>query len=295
MNTLHFKYAIEVEKTGSITKAADNLYMGQPSLSKAIKELEEDLHIEIFQRSSKGMVPTEEGAEFLRYAKNILSQIENMERISKRGTAGTRTISLSLPSSGYLLGAAASFGKEVLAEEVNLEIAEMASKEILDRAAERKCTFGVLRFPEIYESYFLQNCQNKDLKMEDIWVFDQVVVHSKDAKEKLGQATEILCKDFLGSGYEWEEKRVSRRRKMEISGFYNALAFLSENPNTYMRTEPLVKVLLDRYGLVMEQEESRVRYKDVLLYSKDHVFTLLERKLVNKIYEWKNWAAFLCR
>ena len=65
MNTLHFKYALEVEKTGSITQAADNLYMGQPSLSKAIKELEDTLNIEIFKRSPRGMVPTEEGARFL--------------------------------------------------------------------------------------------------------------------------------------------------------------------------------------------------------------------------------------
>ena len=40
MNILHLRYALEVEKTGSITHAADNLYVGQPNLSKAIKELE---------------------------------------------------------------------------------------------------------------------------------------------------------------------------------------------------------------------------------------------------------------
>ena len=48
MNLLHLKYAVEIEKTGSITKAANNLFMGQPNLSKAIKELENEIGITIF-------------------------------------------------------------------------------------------------------------------------------------------------------------------------------------------------------------------------------------------------------
>ena len=68
MNTLHLKYAVEVERTRSISKAAENLFMAQPNLSKAIKELEDSLGITIFQRTSKGVVPTQQGAEFLKYA-----------------------------------------------------------------------------------------------------------------------------------------------------------------------------------------------------------------------------------
>ena len=53
MNLQHLKYAVEVEKTGSITQAAENLYMGQPNLSKAIKELEGTLGVAIFKRTSR--------------------------------------------------------------------------------------------------------------------------------------------------------------------------------------------------------------------------------------------------
>ena len=58
-NLLQLKYAVEVEKTGSISKAAENLYMNQPNLSKSIRELEDDLGIAIFDRTAKGVVPTE--------------------------------------------------------------------------------------------------------------------------------------------------------------------------------------------------------------------------------------------
>ena len=65
MNLLHLKYAVEVSKTKSISKAAENLFMGQPNLSRAIRELEESLGIVIFERSTKGNSVTEAGAEFL--------------------------------------------------------------------------------------------------------------------------------------------------------------------------------------------------------------------------------------
>ena len=51
MNIAHLKYAVEVEKTASITKAAENLFMGQPNLSRGIKELEETLGVKIFKLS----------------------------------------------------------------------------------------------------------------------------------------------------------------------------------------------------------------------------------------------------
>ena len=76
MNTVLLQYAVEVEKTGSITQAAGNLYRDQPNLSKAIKTLEESLGAPIFKRTPKGVVPTARGRIFLEYARNVLAQLE---------------------------------------------------------------------------------------------------------------------------------------------------------------------------------------------------------------------------
>ncbi len=78
MNLIHLKYAVEVADSGSINKAAERLFMGQPNLSRAIKELESSLGITIFDRSVKGMVPTPEGETFLGYARQILRQIDEI-------------------------------------------------------------------------------------------------------------------------------------------------------------------------------------------------------------------------
>ena len=97
MNTLHLKYAVEVEQTGSISKAAENLYMNQPHLSKTIRELEDSLGIVIFKRTPKGVIPTKKGTEFLIYAKKILAQLKEMESIYKPDTDKTQKLDISVP------------------------------------------------------------------------------------------------------------------------------------------------------------------------------------------------------
>jgi biotin operon repressor len=94
MNIQHLKYAVKVGKTGSITQVADNLYMGQPNLSKAIRELKSSMGIAIFKRTGKGVVPTKKGQEFLGYARSILSQIEEMESLYKSEKANKQRFCL---------------------------------------------------------------------------------------------------------------------------------------------------------------------------------------------------------
>ena len=67
-------YALTIAKTGSMNKAADKLFISQPTLTSAIKALEEEINITIFNRTNKGVVATEEGNEFLANARSIYTQ-----------------------------------------------------------------------------------------------------------------------------------------------------------------------------------------------------------------------------
>ncbi|MEE0866693.1 MAG: LysR family transcriptional regulator, partial [Clostridia bacterium] len=113
MNLLHLKYAVEVEKTGSINKAAENLYMNQPNLSRAIKELENSIGITIFERSARGMSITAEGEEFLRYAKKIISQVDEIEAIRKKPSLRKQRFSISVPRASYIADAFANFSNKI--------------------------------------------------------------------------------------------------------------------------------------------------------------------------------------
>ena len=78
MTLQQLHYIIGVSESGSFNKAAENLYVSQPSLTSAIKEVEKEFNISIFNRSSKGISLTQDGKEFIQYARQIYAQYENL-------------------------------------------------------------------------------------------------------------------------------------------------------------------------------------------------------------------------
>ena len=78
MTLTQLHYLIVIAKTGSLNKAAEQLYVAQPSLTSAVKELEKELGIVLLHRSGRGVTLTNDGAEFLLYAKLIYGQYENV-------------------------------------------------------------------------------------------------------------------------------------------------------------------------------------------------------------------------
>lgn len=79
MTLQQLRYAIEIANSGSMNEAAKRLFVSQPSLSNAIKELESELGITIFERNNRGISISAEGMEFLGYARQIIEQTEFME------------------------------------------------------------------------------------------------------------------------------------------------------------------------------------------------------------------------
>lgn len=80
MNLQHLRYAVEVANCRSITKAAARLFIGQPNLSRAIRELEDEFGAPLFRRTSTGMIPTVQGEAFLEHAKIILNKSGRFQR-----------------------------------------------------------------------------------------------------------------------------------------------------------------------------------------------------------------------
>lgn len=80
MTLQQLRYVIKIVECGSITEAAKQLFISQPSLSNAVKELETELSIEIFNRTAKGISLTTDGTEFLSYARQVIEQTELLEQ-----------------------------------------------------------------------------------------------------------------------------------------------------------------------------------------------------------------------
>lgn len=90
MNLQHLQYIIEIENHGSISKAAQALFVSQPYLSKILKEEEDAYGITIFARSKNGIYPTENGRLFLDMARDLLANAANFQKVFDEHREGYR-------------------------------------------------------------------------------------------------------------------------------------------------------------------------------------------------------------
>ena len=181
MNILHLKYAAEIAKTGSLNKAAENLYMGQPNLSRAIKELEANLGITIFERSARGMTVTPEGEKFIGYANKILTQIDEVEAIYKNGTSVTQNFSISVPRASYISEAFVNFSQKINQNApFDLVYKETNAMRAIKNILEADYNLGIIRYAENYDSHFRQLLAQKGLIGELVAEFNYVLIMSKE-------------------------------------------------------------------------------------------------------------------
>jgi DNA-binding transcriptional LysR family regulator len=308
MNTLHFKYALEVERTGSITQAADNLFMAQPNLSKAIKELEDTLGIPIFKRTSKGMVPTEKGEEFLVYARNILNQINEMEALYIAHNEVKQRFNIVIPRGSYISTAFTRFAAELGSQqEIDIDIKETNSIQAISDVANGDYNLGIIRYQTIHEKYFLDFLLSKELDFDPIWEFEYLAMMSKKhplasvpelSYHALSCYTEIVHGD-LGVPYlsekETKKPQAGERIKKSIYVYERGSQFdiLAQVHTTYMWVSPVPEIWLSRFDLTQRKvKEKGQKYKDALIYNKDYNFTQLDRKYLDKLYESKNEVSF---
>ncbi|HPS80927.1 MAG TPA: LysR family transcriptional regulator, partial [Candidatus Limiplasma sp.] len=170
MNIQHLRYAVEVEKTRSITEAAENLYMSQPNLSRGIRELEGVLGITIFDRTPKGIVPTAQGEEFLHYASSILAQFDEMTERYSQKSARRRMLRLSVPRSSYIAQAFARFA-QLADPSLTLDYKETNALRSIRNVTEDGYDLGIVRFQADYEKYFTDTFREKGLQYRELWSF----------------------------------------------------------------------------------------------------------------------------
>lgn len=181
MNIQYLKYVVEVDKMGSINKAAKNLYMGQPNLSAAIKELEKDLGISIFYRSKKGVFPTKEGEKFLVYAKKIISDINQLESLYTANTDSTIRFSIAACRATYITMAVSNFINDLKnKKEMTVNFNETNSLNVIHEVANGNAEIGIIRCQNIHENFFVSFLKSKNLIFEPLWEFKILLTFSEN-------------------------------------------------------------------------------------------------------------------
>lgn len=145
MNLSHLRYISEVAKTGSITKAAQNLYMGQPNLSKAIKEMEKTMGVSIFKRTSKGVEPTEKGREIVERANAVLRTADAFEADFCSKGDRTERISVRVCGSELCFKIFEEFAAIQVGQGVSFEYCRCDRERVFEDVKSGDASFGAVR------------------------------------------------------------------------------------------------------------------------------------------------------
>ena len=304
MNILYLKYAMEVAKYGSINKASEILYVAQPNISRAIKELESQLEITIFERNNKGMTLTQEGELLIQYGNRILKQIEEVEDIFKNKNSNQNIFSASVPRATYISFAFTEFTKHIT-KEMNCELfyKETNSSKTITNLLNNDFNLGILRYASKYNKYFELKFEEKKVKYEVITEFQYSLLVSKNSK--LLEIEDIKYSDLTDyieiahadpyvpslplSLVKKDELSEDINRRIYVYERASQFDILSSNPDTFMWVSPIPKDILEKYNLAMIKCSSNVKtYTDVLIYRENYVLNKLDKLFIEELFKAKD-------
>lgn len=168
MTIQQLRYIVEVSKCSTISKAAENLYMTQPALSKAIKALEDEFEIVILERSSSKIVLTRQGKEFVAYAKQVLESIDQMEQTFASKEKKQHRFTISTQHFAFTIKAFISLVNELGEENYNFSFRECITDDIIEDVASGVSDVGVLFITPSSEKYLLKTLKEKKMEFHKL-------------------------------------------------------------------------------------------------------------------------------
>ena len=216
MTLQQLKYVITVAETGTITEAANQLFISQPSLTNAIHELEKEMNIVIFNRTNKGISLSKEGEGFLGYARQVLEQAAILEDKYKGNGGGKKQFCVSTQHYSFAVNAFVDLIKEYGQEEYDFSLRETQTYEIIEDVARLRSEIGIL-----FLNDFNQAVINKILKSYDL-EFHLLFI----AKPHV----------FISRSHPLAEKKVITNQELEI---YPYLSFEQGEHNSFYFSEEI--------------------------------------------------------
>lgn len=299
MNLLHMKYAVEIAEAKSINRASETLFVGQPTLSRAIKELEQNLGIRIFDRSAKGMFLTPDGEVFIRYAKAILKQVDEVEAAFRRSGTRRQRFSLSCPRASYISDAFTAFSLLFKpSDDIDAFYYETNSANTVKNVLQEDYRLGIVRYVAEYDKYYKDMLEEKNLAYELVAEFRYVLVAGRNSSlARAGSVKFNMLKDYIEIAHadpyvpsmpfaasKKEELPDNSNRRIFVYERGSQFELLSRNSDCFMWVSPIPQETLDRFNLVEIpcNEELKI-YKDLLVHRKDYSLSSLDRLFIAEL------------
>ena len=298
-NILHLRYALEIAKTHSISKAAENLYMGQPNLSRAIKELEDSIGAVIFERSAKGIIVTEDGEKFLQYARRILSQVDEMESVFRDAKHKKQKFSVSVPRASYISKGFTEFAKHIDPElPAEITYRETNSMRTVTNVLQDEYNLGIVRYQRAFEPQYSAMFEEKGIVSQTITEFTYLLAVSVNSPlAGLNTVTEADLAGYIEITHpdpyvpsvpvpDIRKAEIAEYTDKRIYIFERASQFdlLGEIPDTFMWVSPLPENICRMHGIVQRRCDVNPKvYKDVLIHKKGYVLSALDNLFITEV------------
>ena len=277
MNTQHLQYIIEIERTRSISQAAENLFIGQPNLSRILHDVEQMLGFRIFERSTRGVRPTTRGTIFLQHAKSILRETEAIEALGPKRAVANR-LRVCIPRSAAMLD---------LTAECHARIA-------LETLASGETEIGVIRFRSEYRDYFDEQTSARGLSFELLSKYHYLVTLNQShplagrksvMRAELDGLPEIVHGDMFRVQGKPEELV---RRKIYCVDRLAQMTLLEKIPNSYMLAPAIPEHCIQRWNLVqLPCSDNQSLYLNALVYHKQYAMSEIEAGFVQFVRDHK--------
>ena len=218
MTLNQLKYAIEIQKMGSVNEAAKSLFVSQPSLTAALKALEKEVGFDIFTRSTSGMALTVKGEEFLGYAKSVVEQYEILDSKYLSKEHRKRTFHVSTQHYTFAVNAFINVINQYGMDEYEFEVHETKTYDVIDNVKNQRSEIGVLYMNE-YNSAVLKKLF-ADASLTFTPLFDCSIYAYMSKKNPLAKKKEVTLQDL-------EEYPAMAFSQGEHNSFYFAEEVLS--------------------------------------------------------------------
>ena len=170
MTLQQLRYAVEVANRGSMNEAAKKLYVSQPSLSSAIRDLEQEIGISIFIRTNRGIYVSSEGKEFLCYALQIIEQ-ENILKEHYLGAKPSKEkFGISTQHYTFAIKAFVTLLQELNPNEFDFTFRETTTAEVIKDVQSRKSEIGMLYMNNFNAKMILKSLEEAGLKFIELFV-----------------------------------------------------------------------------------------------------------------------------
>lgn len=180
MTLQQLKYIVMVAETGNITEAAKRLFISQPSLTNAVRELENEMQVTIFNRTNKGVVVTNEGDVFLSYARQVLEQVGLLEEKYLNVKERRPKFSVSCQHYSFAVNAFVDVIKMFDAAQYDFTLRETQTYEIIEDVSKLRSELGILYVSSKNEEIIGKLLKQNDLEFQELFVAKpHVFIYSK--------------------------------------------------------------------------------------------------------------------